>query len=85
MPLRYTRTGAALPAHLPIETTPWSTRRCFHSSPRARRLETNTPSTSNHYETLNVHPTATPAEIKKYLTLFSPPYRLAQHSPTLAE
>ncbi|KAG7289703.1 hypothetical protein NEMBOFW57_006079 [Staphylotrichum longicolle] len=71
MPLRYTRTGAAFPAHLPIQPatwTTWSTRRCFHASPRTLRVESNTSTASNHYETLNVHPTATPAEIKKYLS-----------------
>lgn len=67
MPLRYTRTHAALPAQLSQlapRTAPWTCRRAFHASPRTLRPESHA-STSNHYETLNVHPTASPAEIKK--------------------
>ncbi|KAK3296797.1 uncharacterized protein B0H64DRAFT_472993 [Chaetomium fimeti] len=65
MPLRFTLTSAALTAQLPAPTAVWSCHRFFHASPRALRLETNAGSSANHYETLNVHPTASPAEIKK--------------------
>ena len=74
MPLRYTRTSAALPAQLSQlapRTAQWTCRRAFHASPRTYRLESQA-STANHYETLNVHPTASPAEIKKSATSQSP-------------
>ncbi len=74
MPLRYNCINAALPAQLsqlaPRTTTPWTCRRSFHASPRTSRLESQA-STANHYETLNVHPTASPAEIKKSASLLS--------------
>jgi hypothetical protein len=66
MPLRYTPTGAARSAQLPLRTAAWTCHRLFHASPRVLRLDTNPTDSSNHYETLNVHPDASPAEIKRY-------------------
>ncbi|KAK4138867.1 DnaJ-domain-containing protein, partial [Trichocladium antarcticum] len=59
MPLRYTPAGAAL--HRFTAAVPGG-RRFFHAS---RRLEADVHPNNNHYETLNVHQDASPAEIKK--------------------
>ncbi|KAL1840954.1 hypothetical protein VTJ49DRAFT_7560 [Mycothermus thermophilus] len=72
MPLRYNPTGAARSAaQLTARAAPWSDRRFFHPSPPMRRLDTHTSGGSNHYETLNVQPDASPAEIKKSFYLLS--------------
>ena len=59
MPLRYTPTGAALHR---FSATLGGGQRFFHAS---RRLDGNSSPDNNHYDTLNVHPDASPAEIKK--------------------
>lgn len=67
MPLRFTPTTAVLTAQSPAPATAaaaWTCHRFFHAS-RTLRLEANSASNVNHYETLNVHPTASTAEIKK--------------------
>lgn len=80
MPFRYTPTSAASTAQLPARTAAWICHRFFHASPRALRLESNISSNNNHYETLNVHPTATPAEIKKYVADFL--FDITSHFPS---
>jgi hypothetical protein len=65
MPLRYAPTSSAITAQVANRTAAWSSRRLFHASPRLLHLDSNTSNASNHYETLNVHPDASPAEIKR--------------------
>lgn len=68
MPLRYTPIGAVLTRSLDhLASTPnnaaSSLLKRFQTS---RKLQDDANDSDNHYETLDVHPDATPAEIKKY-------------------
>ncbi|KAL2269116.1 hypothetical protein VTJ83DRAFT_3962 [Remersonia thermophila] len=73
MPLYYNPTGAARSAaHLTARATAsWSGCRFFHASPPRHRLDAHHGGGSNHYETLNVPPDASLAEIKKSFYLLS--------------
>lgn len=65
MPVRIAPFRAALHLHLQLPPTPDCTRpqqRFFHGTP-VRRDDIDD---KNHYETLNLHTNASPADIKKY-------------------
>lgn len=89
MPLRYTPINAALNRGLDRLVYPrpnnasTSHLKLFHTS-RILQDDASSPSsqTKNHYETLNVHPDASPAEIKKYAN-YPPSTPSPQHQTNL--
>ncbi|KAK4191493.1 DnaJ subfamily A member 3, mitochondrial [Podospora australis] len=69
MPLRYPPTGAALRLLSSLNPNlnhfPLPLRQTFHTTSRALRHDDPNETEEDHYTTLNLHPTASPSEIKK--------------------
>ena len=62
MPLHHAPIRAALPLRAGFHVAQWLPRQAFHAS---RPLRRDQDEGKNHYETLNVRPDASQAEIKK--------------------